>query len=371
MATVSRPVGKGTTGSTPGAAPGRVRRGWSVLLGFFLLLHGLAHAMPGMRITDRMAGWPVGSEGSTMLLTLTTVMWAATMLGLIGGGLGLLGAWPFRYRWRAMAMTGAAVSLPLLAGFTPDFALPGMVISLGLVVLLWSPASAALGVPHRVGRAGTVRRLARGVGAAMAVGFFALVAAAILLRPWHMRWGSSSDELYMTLPGDELADEPLRYGIQHGVTVEAPASQVWPWLVQLGQTRAGFYSYDWLERLFGARIHNVDRIVPEWQQLAAGDSVFATQPGYLGLFQSRLGWRVSRVDPGRALLLEKWGAFVLVPIDASTTRLIVRTRGGGETAPMEFIFAPAGLLLFELPHFIMERGMLLGIKELAEGRPHS
>jgi len=133
--------------------------------------------------------------------------------------------------------------------------------------------------------------------------------------------------------------------------------------VQLGQDRGGFYSYDWLERAVGDKVLNADRIHPEWQTLAAGDLVRATQPDYLGgVFGPDIGWRVVRLEPQRALVLGGWGAFVLEPKDGYT-RLIVRTRGNGKP---NVALAPFGLLVLEPAHFIMERRMLLGIKERAE-----
>ena len=72
--------------------------------------------------------------------------------------------------------------------------------------------------------------------------------------------------------------------------------------------------------MFGAGIRNADRIHPEWQGRESGDFVRAAPPDYLGgAFGSQLGWRVAEVVPGRAIVLERWGAFVLEPVDASTT----------------------------------------------------
>jgi hypothetical protein len=348
--------------TTEDAASAGFSARWRLALSGLLILHGLAHALPGMRAADYASGWPVGQPASVLVLP-ATALWLTGMTGFVAAGLGALGAQPFDRIWRSLAAVGGASSLLLLAVFRPDYGLPGAVISLLLLAGLWRA-----GAVHEPAPSPRIhgRRWHR-LGDVAAVVFIAYLVVSIEARPWHMRWGSTDEELRMALPGDELAAEPLRYGIQHAVTIDAPAHAVWPWLLQIGQDRAGFYSYDWLERLFGARIHNVDRIVPEWQQLAAGDTVFATQPGYLGL-RVRPGWRVARVDPGRAVVLENWGAFVLLPTDEGTTRLIVRTRGGGDTAPADLLLAPAGLLLFEVPHFIMQRRMLRGIQALAEGR---
>jgi hypothetical protein len=279
----------------------------------------------------------------------------------MGGGLGLLGAEPFRRAWSPLASAGSGASLLLLFSFQPQDLIPGALLDLAILAGLgwWS-----LGRGERLQQPPRRRWLrVFGSGFGVAIVFYASVVVAS--RPWIMRWGSTDDELRAALPGDELVEPPVRYAIQHAVTIDAPPSEVWPWLVQIGQDRAGFYSYDWLERLFGTGIHNAERIVPEWQQRAAGDSVFATPSSYLGT-AAHLGWRVSKVEPGRLLVLDKWGAFIVVPAGDGASRLIVRTRGGGTTSKLDLLLAPFGVFVFEPAHFIMERRMLLGIKELVE-----
>jgi uncharacterized protein YndB with AHSA1/START domain len=168
----------------------------------------------------------------------------------------------------------------------------------------------------------------------------------------------------MALPGDAPDRRPSDE-IQHAVTIDAPPEAVWPWLVQLGQDRAGFYSYDWLERAAGVDIHNVLEIRAEWQARQSGELVRATQPGYLGgVFGPELGWRLDDVQPGRALVLRNWGAFVLVPTADGRTRFIVRSTITNPRIPVWAAVLNMGA--FELPHFIMERRMMLTIKALAE-----
>ena len=109
------------------------------------------------------------------------------------------------------------------------------------------------------------------------VGLAAAAAIAVpvyvfLVRPWHLRWGASEAEVAKFLPGDDLVPQP-KLSATHAITIHAPISQVWPWLVQLGQGRGGFYSYDWLENLFGCDIHNADRILSQYQNLKAGDGI--------------------------------------------------------------------------------------------------
>jgi hypothetical protein len=159
-----------------------------------------------------------------------------------------------------------------------------------------------------------------------------------------------------------------RYRVDHGITIRAPADSVWPWLVQLGQDRGGFYSHSRLERMAGARITNAGRIHEEWQTLSIGDTVRATQADYFGGRFGTLGWEVIGLEPGRALILRNWGAFVLQPIDSTTTRFFVRTRGKGGSSALGLMLGPLNVFVFEPAHFIMQRGMMRGIRDRAEGK---
>ncbi len=186
-----------------------------------------------------------------------------------------------------------------------------------------------------------------------------------LLRPWLRTWGATADEVNRQLPGDdtvpETTDETTR-----AVTVDASSDEVWSWIVQLGQGRGGFYSYSWLENLAGADIHNIDRIVPELQELNEGDSIQMVREDYW--LQSPItSMTVKQIDPGQTLVLQghdggTW-TFHLDPVDEQTTRFIVRGRKPNNRTMIGYI---ARYLTYELPHFIMERGMILGIKTRAE-----
>ncbi|WP_435345788.1 hypothetical protein [Haloarchaeobius sp. HRN-SO-5] len=187
----------------------------------------------------------------------------------------------------------------------------------------------------------------------------------LLIRPWHRTWGASEDEVSRQLPGDEMVPEPGDETTR-AVTVEAPSEAVWSWVVQLGQGRGGFYSYTWLENAVGADIHNVDRIVPELQDLEEGDSIRMVREDYW--LQSPLtSMTVEYVDRGRTLVLQghdggTW-TFHLEPMDEATTRFIVRGRKPETRTAIGYV---ARYLAYELPHFVMERGMMLGIKDRAE-----
>jgi hypothetical protein len=112
-------------------------------------------------------------------------------------------------------------------------------------------------------------------------------------------------------------------------------------------------------------VHNVHELRPEWQQRQAGDFVRAAQPDYLGgLFGDRVGWTVDAAEPGHALVLRYWGAFVLEPTADGRTRFLIRSTISNERIPAWA--AAINFTAFELPHFIMQRRMMLNIKALAE-----
>ena len=211
-------------------------------------------------------------------------------------------------------------------------------VVLGPSVVLDVAAGAAL--------ASTVHALRRhhrpSRGAALASG---LIGAYLAVgRPLMLHWGATCED---------LADQ--RAQSTRAVTVDAPPEAVWPWLAQIGQDRGGFYSYEWLENLAGCEMHNADEVHPEWQR---------REPGELVPLHPLNGLPVSRFEPGRVLGLAGWGTFELVPHGPGCTRLIARGEIPRGTA------AVANALLMEIPHFLMERKMLLGIKERAE-RAHT
>jgi hypothetical protein len=206
-----------------------------------------------------------------------------------------------------------------------------------------------------------MKRLLRAVLHAAALGFVAYLVLLIVARPWHRSWGATASERASALPGDEHAGNPARAG-NRAVAIHAPSEVVWAWLVQIGQDRGGFYSYAGLENLFGLNIVNAERIVPQWQRLAAGDLVRAAPATWLGgIFGDRVGWTVDHVEQGHVLALRYW-IFEVESTSASTSRLHARTHAGDVPVPI----APLMLLTFEPAHFVMERAMLLGIKQRAE-----
>lgn len=199
----------------------------------------------------------------------------------------------------------------------------------------------------------------------------ATATAAAVTRARLRDWGATPEETIYHLPGDDLlaADSMST----RAITINAPREEVWPWLVQIGHGRGGWYSYDWLENLFGLDIHSTLDVRDEWQHLAAGDLVRATPPGSMGM-AGGYAFRVALVEPPHALVLRQqppehpWNAtwaFVLVDTGPDTCRLLVRSRskrtpglGGRLTWLVGELMDPVVLL--------MTRRMLLGIRDRSE-----
>lgn len=182
------------------------------------------------------------------------------------------------------------------------------------------------------------------------------VLALALTQNWRNNWGATPEEIAETLPGDEQMDYA---GANHAITIQAPVETVWAWLAQIGQDKAGFYSYSFLENMVLADIHNADKLVPEWQQIRAGDYIrLASKKVYGDTPLLKIG----ALEPNHYLVLEGWGTFVVRPVDSNTTRMIIRSHGKRLPLPAQVL----KWLFFDLAHFIMEREMLRGIKKRAE-----
>lgn len=218
------------------------------------------------------------------------------------------------------------------------------------------------------------KRIMAGLGISLVI---FLLTYPFAVRPWLLSWGTSRVEMQQEYPGDDLVPDP-RVVSTRAVTIRAPADQIWPWLVQMGQDRGGFYSYDWLENLLGLDIHNADEIVAEWQHLDLGDTV---------RLAPEMGMNVAVLHPERALVLSavidmqtgssydpagplpedatatSWG-FYLVPVDSVKTRLIARFRLATKPTVLNTLIWRVAT---EPAHFIMERKMLKGIRRRAEG----
>ena len=194
------------------------------------------------------------------------------------------------------------------------------------------------------------------------------VTYAFVVRPWHLRRGSTKEEIQRSLPGDELVSDP-KFVWNQAITINAPIAEVWPWVVQIGNQRAGWYSWDGIHRLLGVAGSvddprgSANRIIPELQDLQLGDEI-RMMPEDMGA----PGYKVVSIEPERALVThidDENGAswvWVLDPIDAGTTRLIVRFRQKWGPGLMGLAFWIGD----ELGSLLMQPKTLSGIKQRAE-----
>ena len=189
-------------------------------------------------------------------------------------------------------------------------------------------------------------------------------------------WGSTPEEQMRSWPGDELVGEPAASSAK-AVDVEAPVEEVWRWLVQIGQDRGGWYSYEWLENLVGLRIRNAEEIREEWQHLAPGDVVRMVPRGYLHLLREGFGLPVAIVEPPRLLVLREdpadmpWDAvwtFAVEERGPDRCRLVSHSREHREPSgsPVGRFAATAAGAPFELLTHVMTRKMLLTLRDRAE-----
>jgi hypothetical protein len=217
--------------------------------------------------------------------------------------------------------------------------------------------------------------------AAIVAAIFASVAAlgtyAFAIHPAMMRRGATGDEVRGPWPGDDLGATGVAR-TTCGITIDAPARDIWPWIVQLGQDRAGFYSYRWLENAIGCNMPDVREIVPAFQYRAVGDTLWLAPHDRFGDIGQMI---VARYEPDRAMVLVmaddgarlargermeggSWG-FILDERGPNETRFLTRSVDNTHPSPPASAFRA---LVFDSMHAIMERQMMRTIKRLAENR---
>lgn len=186
---------------------------------------------------------------------------------------------------------------------------------------------------------------------AVLVGF-----VATLNRPWLEQWGSTAAERSELLAGDDIVAAPSAV-YTRSISIAAPPAEIWPWLLQMGQDKGGFYSFDWAETLFTDPMRNAMAIRPEWQQLQVGDLIHPFPPD-----RGLPSWRVRHLEPQRSLVVatddDTWSlAFQLRPVGADGTRVVTRLRS--EPNWMNVALGPADLIVFPR--------LLVGLQQRAEG----
>jgi proline iminopeptidase len=194
-----------------------------------------------------------------------------------------------------------------------------------------------------------------------------------VVRPRLLRWGATADEVQGPYPGADLIPDSIRSATM-AVTIEAPPSQVWPWLVQMGTDRAGWYSWDRLDN-FGRR--SAEALHPEWQDIALGQHLAAKPDGsewwevaalepeqFLGLRMS-LDLRGRPFDPAgtrpRYYTDSLWG-FELRSLPHAATRLVVSGYWALEPKWLQPIMSVAVL---EPSHWVMQTRQFSNLKRLA------
>lgn len=198
-----------------------------------------------------------------------------------------------------------------------------------------------------------LKRLFGGVGVVLLV----LILGFLIIRPLYFNWGATAAEAADAMPGDLAGTRWTR-----AITIHATPKEIYPWLLQWGQGRGGWYSYDWLENLFGFDIHTADRILPEFQNPAPGEAM-CMAAGFCPM-------NLTAVEPNRLI---RWQAFdehgaptwtfilEITPVDDARSRLILR-----ESFDPNWMPAPA-MFALELPDAVMEQKALNTVKERAEG----
>jgi hypothetical protein len=191
------------------------------------------------------------------------------------------------------------------------------------------------------------------------LGGLPLFATAPLYRHWHMRWGATDDEVRAPMVGDELVSRPS-FNATRAIVIEAPPEKIWPWIVQMGYGRAGFYTYDIADN---AGYPSADHVLEEYQHFSVGDWAFNMN----SVFGIRLplnefdAFKVHACEDGKWLLWTKPGStwsWLLKPVGDHRTRLILRIRA----RPANLFWA----LFMEFGDPPMARRMLKWIKARAE-----
>ena len=189
----------------------------------------------------------------------------------------------------------------------------------------------------------------------------------LILWPWMKSWGATNAEINATLPGDELVPNANLRSTK-GISIQAPPAAIYPWLLQIGVDRGGMYSYDWLENLFGLKVHTTDQIIPAYQDVQVGDFWRFTPQDYV--LNPGPGLYVKQLVENEAVLLcfgmegkieeeciDSW-QFVLQSQRDGSTRLLLRSNMAMQPE------LPIKLTYFV--QFLMERKMLLTLRDRAE-----
>ena len=197
----------------------------------------------------------------------------------------------------------------------------------------------------------TIKTLAR---TALAVAGGAVLYLKLLRQP-ILTWGATAEEAEARLPGDELLEDADGVATR-AITIDAPASVVWPWITQMGPyPRGGAYTYDWIENLLGLNMHSADTVLPEYQHPQVGEG--------FGYGANKMSFKI--VEPEHVLASQSadgnWVWSFILDEQDGRTRLISRNR-----FRLPRLRDRIGMIPMEPGSLLMERKMLYGIKQRAE-----
>jgi hypothetical protein len=183
----------------------------------------------------------------------------------------------------------------------------------------------------------------------------------LLARPYQLRWGATDKEVSQPMPGDEINPDPT-FLATRAITIQGTPEQIWPWLLQMGYGRAGFYAYDIFENMGSPRgIQSATNIIPEFQQFKVNDKMPISPAGGLVFYA---------IEPNRYIIWKgdpAYGGFIwaLYPLDSTHTRLVSRARlSYSWNKPTQLFFD----LLTEFTDPLAVRKILQGVKGRVEGK---
>lgn len=373
-----RSIGPDTAGQTERRVKyvSRPSRRWaSLALAIIMVLSAALHvhwAMGGMWLLPTIMNSPSGELPPDIISgSIAVIVWILAAVMLVVAFLGLTRVhWVGSHLFQRLCVFGLwGFSLLMLAGAA--FHILGS-RNLGRLViapsfLLVGGLAAYLALPQRRGLQATASngaerrsrlRSVKGVMRIAACVFLCLIAAGALFYcvylPWNLRWGATDVEVNRIMAGDEICGD-ANFSPTRAITIDANPKDVWPWIVQIGYKRAGFYSYDSIDN---AGIPSAELIIPEFQDVKVGDHIPLDRAG---------GVIVRVLEPNRLLVMATESGFLTWAWDLreagpQQTRVVTRVRARLGDAQMKFVWDS-----FE---FFMMRKCLLGIKRRAESSSH-
>ena len=195
----------------------------------------------------------------------------------------------------------------------------------------------------------------KSISAIVIVLSFQLVCYLLFFHSYVVKWGATHHELTMPMSGDRYAETS---SATRAIDIHNSATVVWSYLVDLGADRKGFYSYSFLERMYGCEI--TKQIKENNRILEVGRLIPYDAPDSIGNYNE--GFPVVEVVQGQSFVLKGWGSFLVNAVNENNSRLIIRTIGNKPHT----VFDKLGHSVFDALHFIMEKRMMLGIKDQAE-----